>query len=142
MRHLFDTILEHSFDLLARHEMRKTHRGQKLGTYLVRRAGILQRREQVLPARFRDLVDLAVRFAFLRDMPALDQPVAGQGVECGVDRAVAGGEKVAERGLELFLQVIARGLSIGKHAQADGLYIHCASFRRPVSPIYRGDVLY
>ena len=33
-------------------------------------------------------------------------------------------------------------LAIGEHAETDSFYIHCALFRRPRSPIYRGDVLY
>ena len=135
-------MTSHGFDLLVRHEVREAHRGEEFGANFVRRAGIRERREQVFPARCRDAVDLAVRLAFLRNMPAFDQPVPSQCVERRVYRAVARSEKVAERRLEFLFQVIARGFAIREHAETDGFYIHYAFFRRPVSTIYRVDVLY
>ena len=49
----------------------------------MRRAGIPEGREQLFAARLRDLVDLAVRLAFLRDVPALDQPSLAGAVRAG-----------------------------------------------------------
>src|SRR5210317_2240622 len=72
-------IIEYGLDRFPLHQMRKTHRGKEFRSNLVTGARVFQRFKKELPAFFGNLIDLAIRFAFLRYLFAADKSLLRQG---------------------------------------------------------------